>query len=91
MVVLGSLDERDVSVELAHGPVGADGGLAAAAVVPMAPAGPEGDGGVGRAGALRYRATFSCEQAGRYGFTVRVVPSHEDLASATEMGLAAWA
>ncbi len=84
VVVLGSLDERDVTVELAHGPVGADGGLTDTSVVPMAPAGPEGD-------ALRYTATFSCEQAGRYGFTVRVVPSHEDLASATEMGLAAWA
>jgi hypothetical protein len=57
----------------------------------MEPAGLEAGKGVGRADTHRYSASFSCEQAGRYGFTVRVVPSHEDLASATEMGLAAWA
>jgi starch phosphorylase len=88
VVVLGSLDEGDVTVELAHGPVAADGALTAVAVVPMAPAGPAaGD----RGPAVRYTATFACEQAGRYGFTVRAVPSHDDLASAYEMGLAAWA
>jgi starch phosphorylase len=88
VVVLGSLDEGDVTVELAHGPVGADGELAGASVAPMAPVGAASaeDGA-----ALRYTATFACEQPGRYGFTVRVVPSHEDLASGSEMGLAAWA
>ena len=54
----------------------------------MTPAGPDAGG---HANAVCYTASFSCEQAGRYGFTVRVVPSHEDLASASEMGLAAWA
>jgi glycogen phosphorylase len=88
VAVLGSLDEGDVTVELAHGPVGADGELTGASVVPMSPVGAApGDDGA----AVRYTATFACEQPGRYGFTVRVVPSHEDLASASEMGLAAWA
>jgi starch phosphorylase len=87
VVVLGSLDEGDVTVELAHGPVGANGELTGAAVAPMSPVGPGGDDGA----AVRYTATFVCEQPGRYGFTVRVVPSHDDLASANEMGLAAWA
>jgi starch phosphorylase len=88
VVVLGSLDEGDVTVELAHGPVGADGELTGAAIAPMSPVGPvSGDDGA----AVRYTATFACEHPGRYGFTVRVVPSHDDLASASEIGLAAWA
>ena len=47
--------------------------------------------GEGPAGTLRYRGTFSCSRAGRYGFTVRVVPAHSDLTSAVELGRVAWA
>jgi len=39
----------------------------------------------------RYRGEFQCEDAGRYGFTVRIVPSHEDLAASAELGRIAWA
>jgi starch phosphorylase len=35
--------------------------------------------------------TPTCTQAGRYGFTVRVVPRHPNLVSPAELGLAAWA
>jgi starch phosphorylase len=83
-VELGSLEEADVTVELVHGPVLGDDEFLAKSIVAMARAG-------GAGGALRYAATFACEQPGRYGFTVRVVPFHEDLASAYEMGLAARA
>ena len=41
-------------------------------------------------GSLRYRGAFTCDAAGRYGFTVRVVPSHPDLAASAEMGRIAW-
>jgi starch phosphorylase len=88
VVALGSLDERDITVELAHGPVSTDGGLTTASVVPMTSAGPTS---ADRGAAVRYTATFACEHAGRYGFTVRVVPSHDDLASPYEMGLAVQA
>ena len=40
---------------------------------------------------VRYRGTFSCDTPGRYGFTVRVLPAHEDLAASAEMGRIAWA
>ncbi|HEX4822316.1 MAG TPA: hypothetical protein VFV00_19065, partial [Acidimicrobiales bacterium] len=40
---------------------------------------------------LRYRGAFSCDRAGRYGFTVRVVPAHADLVSPVELGRVAWA
>lgn len=42
-------------------------------------------------GSWGYTGTFACVQSGRYGFTVRVLPSHEDLVSPVEMGLATWA
>ena len=39
----------------------------------------------------RYSGSLRTEKAGRYGFTVRVVPRHPDLVSPAELGLAAWA
>jgi hypothetical protein len=37
-------------------------------------------------GASRWTAAFECVSAGRYGFTVRVVPNHDDLPAFTELG-----
>jgi starch phosphorylase len=97
VVALGSLAERDVEVQLLHGPVGANEELQPAAMVTMelvgldepAPAG-SGDGGDGK-NLYRYSGSFPCERAGRYGFTVRVVPSHPDLRTFAEMGCVTWA
>ncbi len=41
-------------------------------------------------GHARYNGPFVCYRPGRYGFTVRVVPSHPDLASSAELGRIAW-
>ena len=54
-------------------------------------AGRQGAGGSGPAGVVRYRGQFSCDQAGRHGYTVRVVPAHPDLVVPVEMGCVAWA
>src|SRR5205807_1850693 len=49
-------------------------------------------GGVGdEADEYRYEGAVPCDQAGRYGFAVRVVPSHPDLTSFAELGSVAWA
>lgn len=86
VVALGRLTADDVEVQLVHGPVGHSDEIEDAEVVPMTPVGrPDGDGRV------RYRGEFDCDSAGRYGFTVRVVPSHPDLASPLELGRIAWA
>src|SRR5690606_27269069 len=66
-------------------PVGQSDELTSREVVSMSVAGPAEDGHV------RYVGEFETRHAGRYGFTVRVVPRHPDLASSAEMGLAAWA
>jgi starch phosphorylase len=84
VVALGSLAPEDVEVQLIHGPAGQGGELASPTVVPMAPAGAEEDDH------LRYAGRFRCEDAGRYGVTVRIVPHHEDLTTPAELGLVAF-
>ena len=84
-VALGSLNADDVQVQLVHGPVGQHDELEHPTITPMTPA---SDGG---AETLRYQGAFSCDRAGRYGFTVRVVPSHADVITPIELGRVAWA
>jgi glycogen phosphorylase len=84
-VSLGKLSPDDVQVQLIHGPAGQGEELSAPTVVSMAPAGATDHDH------LRYTGTFSCEQAGRYGVTVRIVPAHQDLVSSAELGRIAWA
>ncbi|HJR26007.1 MAG TPA: alpha-glucan family phosphorylase [Acidimicrobiales bacterium] len=84
IVSLGQLTPDDVEVQLIHGPAGQSAELTDPTILPMAPAGQADDGH------LRYTGSFVCETAGRYGATVRVVPSHPDLASSLELGLVAW-
>jgi starch phosphorylase len=85
MVALGDLSAGDVDVQLLHGPVGQGDELTDRSVVSMTPAGAV-DGHH-----VRYRGSFVCDQAGRYGFTVRVVPHNPDMVGSAELGLAAWA
>jgi starch phosphorylase len=85
VVALGGLSPDDVDVQLVHGPVGQGNEMTASTVVSMAPAGPADDHHA------RYTGSLRTDRAGRYGFTVRIVPRHPDLVSPAEMGLAAWA
>jgi starch phosphorylase len=83
-VVLGQLRPEDVSVELVHGPVGPNDELASPVVTPMRHVAVED-------GRHRYEGSFVCERSGRYGYTVRVVPAHPDLASPAELARVTWA
>ena len=84
-VSLGSLQREDVAVQLMHGPVGPNDEITAVSMLAMEPVGEDGPGH------LRYVGRFPCEQAGRYGYAVRVVPSHADLAHPAELGCVTWA
>jgi starch phosphorylase len=84
VVALGDLSPDDVQVQLIHGPAGQGAELTDTEIVPMAPAGTADDGH------LRYTGRFTCAQAGRYGATVRIVPSHPDLVTPLELGVIAW-
>jgi glycogen phosphorylase len=75
-VALGALKPSDVSVQLVHGGVGLNDELDDTQVVDMTSVG--GD---------RFEAAFTASHAGRYGYTVRVVPSHAALGSWAEVGV----
>jgi starch phosphorylase len=75
-VDLGTLGPEDVEVQVLHGPVSSDGSmLGSARVVAMRPTGD-----------AVWEGAFVCDVAGRYGYTVRVVPHHPDLATFAELG-----
>jgi starch phosphorylase len=75
-----------VSVELLHGPVGPTGELTDTTVVTLALV-DLGD----TPGQYRFIGSFTCERTGRYGISVRVVPSHPDLAVPADLGCVTWA
>ncbi|MGH9139329.1 MAG: alpha-glucan family phosphorylase [Acidimicrobiales bacterium] len=85
VVALGELSPDDVEVQLVHGQVVRDGELVDTTTVAMVPGERASDGHV------TYVGTFPCEQAGRRGVTVRVVPSHPLLVVPVELGRIAWA
>ncbi len=83
-VRIGRLSTDDISVQLAHGPVGATGELVQPELVRMEPDHCE-------EGTCTYRGSFNTDAAGLYGFAVRVVPAHPDLTNEMDLGLVAWA
>jgi starch phosphorylase len=84
-VGLGALAPADVAVQVLHGPVGAADEIQQPEVLTLTHQGTDD------AGRARSTGSFRCTRSGRYGFTVRVVPSHPDLATPVELGLVAWA
>ena len=80
----------DVAVELLHGPVAAGDELTATEVVRMELIGPAGREPEGRRQRVRLPGQFSCDQAGRHGYTVRVVPPTRS-GRPVEMGCVTWA
>jgi starch phosphorylase len=82
----GKLTGDDVQVQLLHGPVGPNDEIPDPVVAPMQLVG-LADG----PGTYSYSGSFSCELAGRYGFSVRLVPVHPDLSDPVEMGCITWA
>jgi starch phosphorylase len=83
-VALGRLSAGDVRVELLHGPVGRGDELVDPVVVALHEAGVDGE-------VTRFQGSITAERSGRYGFTLRVVPSGPDLVTPLELGLVAWA
>ena len=86
LVELGELTRDDVAVQLITGPVGPNDELTHATTTAMQLTG-LGD----TPGTYCYAGRFTCDSAGRYGFTVRVVPAHPDLLVSVDLGLIAWA
>jgi len=83
-VDLGGLSTDDVVVQLLHGPVGTGDEMLGTSTEAMSLVGaPEGS-------LHRYSGSFTCDVAGRHGYTVRVLPAHPDLALPAEMNCVTW-
>ncbi len=78
---LGGLSPTDVEVQLVHGPVSGTGEITDASVAPMV-----AQGRADATGAVGFETSFACTRAGRYGWSVRVVPDHPDLLTFAEVG-----
>ncbi|MGX1702296.1 alpha-glucan family phosphorylase [Microbacterium sp. NPDC055357] len=85
-VRLDALSPEDVAVELVYGPTDDDGAFTPEpAVQRLAPSGDAADGVTTFAGSLPLEVT------GRFGYTVRVVPTHPRFVSPVELGLVTYA
>ncbi|WP_413319509.1 alpha-glucan family phosphorylase [Agrococcus sp. 1P02AA] len=83
-VELGELRPEDVTVEVVAGTISEEGELRRARRFPLEPVDADG-------AAHRFESAISLPRAGTFGYTVRVVPRHEMLASDAELGLVAYA
>ncbi|MFJ9620412.1 alpha-glucan family phosphorylase [Streptomyces sp. NPDC101181] len=83
-VALGGLDPDDVEVQVVAGRVDSGDAIAEAQTFPLKPA-----GGHDLEGRWLYEGPLTLDRTGPYGYTVRVLPAHERLASAAELGLVA--
>ena len=80
-VALGELSPDDVEVQLAHGTIAHEDDMVDVVTAAMTVA-ESYDGG-----RHRYEGTVTLERTGPFGYTVRVLPSHELLASPAELGV----
>jgi starch phosphorylase len=83
-VALNGLAPQDVGVEAVFGPVDTDERLSTTTTVPLVPV-------ESTDGATRFEGTVPLERTGAFGYTVRVLPSADWLASSAELGLIALA
>ncbi|HXG08422.1 MAG TPA: alpha-glucan family phosphorylase [Gemmataceae bacterium] len=82
-VHLGPISPEDVEVQLFHGLVDSFGDIPNPQTVPMSHDGRDG-------GTWIFKGVLPCRASGRYGFAVRVLPKHPDLANLFEPGLICW-
>jgi len=85
-VTLGEVPPSHLQVQLYHGRLDADGQLQHGQATEMTPQGEPDD-----QGRLHYTADILCGHSGLAGYTVRILPRHEALPDAREMGLIRWA
>jgi glycogen phosphorylase len=83
-VNMGSLAADDISVQIYHGRLDAYGSIIEGEIVPMSLSEQQEGRGL-FSGAIRYF------KSGRHGFTVRVLPHHDDMGTPFETGLIQWA
>jgi glycogen phosphorylase len=83
-VHLGDLNSDDVTVEVFHGHLDPEGQIPKGDAKQMECVESIGDG------KCRFKGGILCEKTGQLGFTVRIIPSHPDLAQKHETCLIVW-
>ncbi|MFH1749022.1 MAG: alpha-glucan family phosphorylase [Planctomycetota bacterium] len=83
-VHLGSIESKDVAVEIYVGTLGATDEITDGRPISMQHVQQESDG------VHLFDGVMPCEISGRHGFAIRVVPSHADLADRRDQGLVVW-
>jgi len=83
-IALGSLKPEDVTVEAYYGRLDQNGDFAERDTVPLQ-AEDSADG------LCKFRGQIPCQKTGRFGYTVRIMPSKEKLENPFAMGLVTWA
>jgi starch phosphorylase len=83
-VYLGDVSPDDVEVQIYYGPIDTQHNVTESRVMPMQVHSRHGDG------TYEYRQQLSCAQAGRYGFTARIVPAEKSWKDMIP-GLIKWA
>ncbi|TAK33318.1 MAG: glycosyltransferase family 1 protein [Chloroflexota bacterium] len=81
---LSGLPPEDVAVEIYHGRIDASLDIAAGTAIPMTYRSSDG-------GPATFVGCIPCDSSGQYGYTVRVLPKHEDLGPVCDTGLVRWA
>jgi starch phosphorylase len=84
-VRLGAIDPADVSVRAYYGTIDDAGNLFNARDVVMDHAGETGKG------VHLFETRISCDDTGRFGYSVRILPYHQSLIYPVDMGLICWA
>jgi starch phosphorylase len=85
LVQLNALKTNDVSVQIYHGQINSYGDITDGEVIPM------NFTGQSKGALTPFEGTIKYFRSGRHGFTVRILPHHEDLSSPFETGLLHWA
>jgi starch phosphorylase len=83
-VTIGDLDPADVAIQLHRGPLDQHGSIVSGATLEMEACGSTDSGVIVCTSAAPLR------HSGRQGFTIRVIPRHEDLEDLVDLPLVVW-
>ena len=83
-ICLGELRPADLSFEIFFGQLNERGDIAVGEPVKMEP------NATDRPNTYLYKGRIQCPTSGRWGYALRALPNHTDLASRYEMGLISW-
>ena len=82
-VLLGNLRPEDITVDVFHGSLDANGEIIKGESLPLAAQNTE-------ANICTFEGTIPCRDTGRHGFAVRVMPFHRQLTSKFDTGMVTW-